>query len=362
MRWFVCLLGSLLVCLAVLASFLRSVRGGVAQPEPRPATLEPASEGEAVPMERQRGQPDADVGVVEAEVAWVPAAPIGTQQPDRGDLHLVNRNPGFTEAWADLKDRPGGRTISQALIGDRVEVVERSGTWGQVRMDELPGIEPWIEIRAISVLAGRAKESWETSERVLVAVAPSLAVANVVLPYGASLRQLGSSSAGSVGIVLPDGRLYQVPASAVVDPDHLDRDVALARALAEARGLRRIRYRNGGNSPEAMDGAGLVFLVHRVAGIALPRLAEDQARCGEEVALESAQSGDVLFFAVFGEEAVQPALIVDSETGLVLEASPSTGVALGFLGDMAHRRLLIVRRMSRGECCDPADPECGATH
>ncbi len=57
-------------------------------------------------------------------------------------------------------------------------------------------------------------------------------------------------------------------------------------------------YRNGGASPSTgFDCSGLVaFVFGEVAGLRLPRSAEEQARVGREVARHELTPGDLVFF------------------------------------------------------------------
>ena len=56
-------------------------------------------------------------------------------------------------------------------------------------------------------------------------------------------------------------------------------------------------YRWGGRTPNGVDGAGLVQMVYRLAGIAIPRYIDQQAGAGQVLSfLEEAQPGDLAFF------------------------------------------------------------------
>ena len=56
-------------------------------------------------------------------------------------------------------------------------------------------------------------------------------------------------------------------------------------------------YRWGGRTPNGVDGAGLVQMVYRLAGITIPRYIDQQAGAGQVLSfLEEAQPGDLAFF------------------------------------------------------------------
>ncbi|MFY0991182.1 C40 family peptidase [Halomonas sp. C05BenzN] len=79
-----------------------------------------------------------------------------------------------------------------------------------------------------------------------------------------------------------------------------DEGLSLERALilASAEQALGTPYRPGGNTPEALDCSGLVELVYRSAGIAVPRTADDQYR--ELPQVRQARPGDLLFFDTAG--------------------------------------------------------------
>ena len=58
-------------------------------------------------------------------------------------------------------------------------------------------------------------------------------------------------------------------------------------------------YRWGGRTPNGVDGAGLVQMVYRLAGIAIPRYIDQQAGAGQVLSfLEEAQPGILLSLVI----------------------------------------------------------------
>ncbi len=73
--------------------------------------------------------------------------------------------------------------------------------------------------------------------------------------------------------------------------------------LMRAIGLVGTPYRYGGNSPEGgFDCSGLVQYVYGLQGLKLPRTTSEQHNEGDEIDLDDAEPGDLLFyrFGLFG--------------------------------------------------------------
>ena len=58
-----------------------------------------------------------------------------------------------------------------------------------------------------------------------------------------------------------------------------------------------VRYRGGGTTRDGMDCSGMVFATFKIFDITLPRSSRDMAKAGQEVKLNEAKKGDLLFFA-----------------------------------------------------------------
>lgn len=71
---------------------------------------------------------------------------------------------------------------------------------------------------------------------------------------------------------------------------HGEAVAALAKTLVDTP------YRYGAAGPDAFDNSGLVYYCMKQNGISTPRKTGDIARAGAEVAKESLQPGDVVFF------------------------------------------------------------------
>lgn len=157
------------------------------------------------------------------------------------------------KAWLAALDERGaearlvlhGRTVTQFLLGEPVDVVEEAGDWVRV-------IGPWQP----SELDPRGYPAWVPRAH----IAPRDADA-------------ATSPAGQ-GVAV-------------------DR-VAICAAAREHLGL---PYLWGGTSPYGLDCSGLVHHSYRRAGVVVPRDAHDQYRAAASVEIGSEQPGDLYFFA-----------------------------------------------------------------
>jgi hypothetical protein len=225
-----------------------------------------------------------------------------------------------------------GRTLTQALLGEPVEVVEVAGDWAQVRLPWQPhgpdgaGYPGWVRRSQVG-----EDGSAPTSEVLAVSVLSAPCVPEqgdpVVLSYGTILGGLGSDGDWAV-VSLPDGRPARIRTAAVRRPT--DR-VGGGELLASARQFVGLRYLWGGTSGWGVDCSGLVHLVHRVHGLTVPRDASDQheqARPWRHP--QEATHGGLFFFARPGERTYHVGLVTGSGPLAMLHA-PESGPGDGGL-------------------------------
>jgi cell wall-associated NlpC family hydrolase len=268
-----------------------------------------------------------------------------------------------------------GRTLSQLLLGDKVQVLEIRGDWarvaalGQPSSQDRRGYPGWLPADQLSSLdtihaagirvAARHRQDDAAEDRtgvwhVVIATAtalrddPDAALAVPGVTFGTRLMALGAPHDGWVPVAVP-GRFE--PAWAIED------DVAAipltppedpAEVLAWADRLRDVPYVWGGVSAFGVDSPGLVHLVWRRFGVALPRDAADQAAFTTAVDPGLARPGDLYFFAR-GSGVDHVGFVVGTPASgapQVLHASPEQGhVVLDDLDGELARSLVGVHRV-----------------
>lgn len=218
-----------------------------------------------------------------------------------------------------------GRTETQLLLGEQVQVLASDGAWsrvvvpGQSSTKEPAGYPGWVP----SVQLGTVVEGDGLPVVVRVPRASSYASADAADPagwlsLGTTLRVVSSRAARlelaapqSLWVAAADVQRVGVPGATTVD------------TLDVAALLLGVPYAWGGASAAGIDCSGLVMLAHRLLGRPVPRDAHDQLAGVEEVPLTQRQRGDVLFFARDGEPAHHVGF--DAGDGLLLHATMGAG-------------------------------------
>ncbi len=219
----------------------------------------------------------AHVGVEVATVWTSPEAPRDVDALAVADVPDVPR--WLSGLDAELRLGLHGRSLTQLLSGEPVEIVESAGDWVRIEAPWQPdpdsgsaGYVGWVRRAHLS--------AWDEPEEC-------------------------------------DGQ----PAGPV-PPDRI-------AVLAQARKFLGLRYLWGGLSPYGMDCSGLVHYSYRQAGVVVPRDAYAQAAAVEPVELGNEEPGDLYFFAREGGRVFhvgfvtgERAMLHAPETGGLIEDAP----------------------------------------
>jgi cell wall-associated NlpC family hydrolase len=222
-------------------------------------------------------------------------------------------NPVNIRLWLSrmtLADRRGlnGRADTQALLGDRVIVIARSGAWVKVVVPDqrtpldrrgYPGWLPMAQLTAARPVASTlvatvvARTAWLRTDTTAATLATEIS-------FGTRLPRVGATGSW-VRVATPTGVVRRLPASAVVV--RAPGVAALPRTGADVvrttRMFAGLPYLWAGRSGFGFDCSGLTSLHYRVHGVAIPRDADAQV-IGKAVSKSALRPGDLLFYATSG--------------------------------------------------------------
>ncbi|MFE9813327.1 NlpC/P60 family protein [Streptomyces sp. NPDC005548] len=243
-----------------------------------------------------------------------------------------------------------GRTETQLLLGDEVEVLEESGGWSCIRIPDQPaarmdprGYPGWLPTRQLRRLDGSPPkaERLVCRRRTALHTAPAGPVAVAGVCYGTRLRVLGDAIDGWLPVgSLGHGRNLWVAAQAMATPDNPGGGAGL---LAAADMFLGTPYLWGGLTPHGIDCSGLVHLIYRRYGVQVPRNSEDQQEQASPVPLGNERPGDLYFFTRGEEPAHHVGFVI--RRGVMLDACYTAGrVTAHVLTDDRRRTLAAAGR------------------
>jgi cell wall-associated NlpC family hydrolase len=242
--------------------------------------------------------------------------------------------------------------VSQAVLGTRVRVREQGPRW--LRVVTPDGYEGWTPAGAVSCRPyPRAAEEvtvadlWANLRPRPDSRAPSWLTAFIGCRLNVDAWRAGADGRREwAGLALPDGRTAWVEAHRVTPAT----SVPAAKpgdVVATAERFLGIPYLWGGCTPLGLDCSGLVQLIYRLHGIALPRDACQQASCGTSVTLQALAPGDLLFFGRDGSGSGGITHVgIAREDGTFLHAAGGRGVQVNRLAEEEYQaRFRLARRI-----------------
>lgn len=243
-------------------------------------------------------------------VATLWKSPSSPRQVDRPALAAPVRVREWLSAMS-LGDRRGlsGRADTQALLGDRVVVVGRSGSWAKVVVPDQPtpldrrGYPGWLPIVQLTTHRPASESSTATvvARTTWLRTDDASARAVTEISFGTRLPRVGTSG-GWVRVTTPTGRVQRVSAGAVVVRATGAGALTLSGSslVRTAQMFTGLPYLWAGRSGFGFDCSGLTSLDYRVHGVTIPRDADAQAVRGRSVARGALAPGDLLFYATGG--------------------------------------------------------------
>jgi gamma-D-glutamyl-L-lysine dipeptidyl-peptidase len=243
--------------------------------------------------------------------------------------------------------KPTSERVTQALLGEPVQIVEQRGSWSRVyvtrqyRLQE--GYPGWVLTSALSLgptAPGAGRTVCVAVARASVRKAPQALAPPLSGVFMATrLHTSGHEQGGWLQVQVPGSQelgwiavsdLAAQGRQASATP-HSGRDL-----VSTALQLRGTPYLWGGLSVLGVDCSGLTTLAYRVHGLELPRDADQQALVGDKVEEANLQAGDLLFFGKKPTDITHVAMYWDK--GRMVEASSHGGVKVSTL---ASRRAIF---------------------
>ena len=255
--------------------------------------------------------------VTVGRAAWV-AVSVATLWRTPGSARPVDRpalaNPAGVRQWLSsmtLTDRRAlnGRADTQVLLGDRVVVIARLGSWVRVVAPEqptpldargYPGWVPMVQLTAFPPAASGAVATVVARTTYLRSDDPR-ATPMTEISFGTRLPRVGVSG-GWVRVVTPTGQVRRLSAGAVAvrAPGAPALPMTGSDVVRTAQMFNGLSYLWAGRSGFGFDCSGLTSLDLRTHGVVIPRDADAQAVKGTVVAKTALRPGDLLFYATRG--------------------------------------------------------------
>lgn len=273
----------------------------------------PAARPEAAPAPRadaplRVGRP-AWVSVSVATVWRSPESPRAVDAPALENPARIGR--WLDDMTTDQRRALGGRSDTQALLGDRVVVLElpkSSPGWAKVVVPSQPtpqdprGYPGWVPVRQLAGEAPVRERRHATVVTRLTWLRADTVEAERLerISFGTELPVVGTT-AEFVRVSAPGGVVARLSRSAVAL--HAAGRPALAPTRASlvrtAKMFRGLPYLWAGTSGFGLDCSGLTSLDYRVHGITIPRDSSPQSENG--AAARPPRPGDLQFYATDGK-------------------------------------------------------------
>ena len=240
---------------------------------------------------------------------------------------------------------PRAEQVTQFVLGETARVLEHSGDWRRVRLEQ-DRYEGWVHIGYALETDHEIARGWRETATAWSDGAVVRAEDGVIVRLPVRARV----GLAAPRVDLPDGRRGSVIAGRVTPYDRVvARATAVQPELWALQAFAGTPYQWGGVTPWGVDCSGLVQTTFMARGITLPRDAAQQADQGESVPPTNYRPGDLLFFTERGDSITHVAIAGEGDTlvhstlacgGVVREAwGPGTRAM------MLRAQLVAIRRI-----------------
>ena len=189
--------------------------------------------------------------------------------------------------------REKSEMCTQILFGEHYTITEESAKWSQIKL-AFDGYEGWIDRKMVNEIDEQNYLQLADVPRIVTTdvfniVQPADGYSNFLIVAGSSLPHFDPVvRTFKIGNVI-----YQIQGNSIASAEHNVREVIIENALKYFNAP----YLWGGRSPFGIDCSGFSQILYKMAGITIPRDADQQAMLGENLTfVEEALPGDLAFF------------------------------------------------------------------
>lgn len=250
-----------------------------------------------------------ETAYIDVAVATLWTKPHQTRPMDQPAIS----NPVDLRKWTasmNLQDKLWlvGKLETQALLGNKVTILEKDGDWAKVVVHGQPtprdsrGYPGWLPLKQLTYdpkFAIHQKGPFViiTQPTAFLYDDPTLHKKGMEISYNTRLPLVQDSS-NSYLVMLPNGKKAwlkkadgQVYVSQQTIPKPSGQDL-----VNTGKSFLNLPYLWSGMSGFGFDCSGFTFTIHQAHGITIPRDSSAQFKSGKHVELKNLQPGDLLFF------------------------------------------------------------------